>query len=379
MPSTADFSWRSIARVIGDHLSWKRPSDDEAWRYNVVQRLTYLLVIFLLFPAMIWTGLAMSPAIMSVFPLLVTVLGGHQSARTLHFIVANLLLLFLIVHVTLLFLIGFASHVRAMISGYRRPTDRAVVSKIFTRRKVLTGGIVTAAGATGVGAAINIASRYGLIPPDHQGIFGVGETLTYASQRLLMSQQSLAREFSRSDISRFVSVNGFPPEDDTYQELLANNFIDWRLSIDGLVARPRSFSLQEVQRLPAHNQITLHICEEGWSFIAEWTGVRLSYVLELVGIRPEARYVVFTPYDGYWSSLDMEDALHDQTFLAYGMNGRDLPTSHGAPLRLRVARQLGYVSIKYLSQITVTDSLDDFGQGFGSRAVERGYSWYAGI
>jgi len=99
----------------------------------------------------------------------------------------------------------------------------------------------------------------------------------------------------------------------------------------------------------------------------------------LVGISPMAKFVVFTPYDGWWSSLDMTDALHDQTFLAYGMNGRTLPKDHGAPLRLRVARQLGYVSIKYLSEITITDSLDNIGQGLGSAALDWGYSWYAGI
>jgi len=253
------------------------------------------------------------------------------------------------------------------------------MSNPITRRKLIATGIATAAGASGIGAVIHLAGRYGLIPPDHGGIYGVGETLTYATQRLLTSGHSLAREFSRSDISKVAPINGEPPEDETYQRLLADGFADWRLFIDGLVARPTSFSLEELQRLPAHDQVTLHVCEEGWSFIAEWTGVRLAYVLDLVGITPDARYVVFTPFDGWWGSLDMQDALHDQTFLAYGMNGQSLPTRHGAPIRLRVARQLGYVSIKYLSRITVTDSLDNFGQGLGSAAPERGYSWYAGI
>jgi DMSO/TMAO reductase YedYZ molybdopterin-dependent catalytic subunit len=145
------------------------------------------------------------------------------------------------------------------------------------------------------------------------------------------------------------------------------------------VARPAAFSLAELQRMPSVSQITLHVCEEGWSFIAEWTGLRLSYLLDLVGISPMARYVVFMPYDDWWGSLDMVDALHPQTLLAYGMNGSGLPTDHGAPLRLRVERQLGYVSIKYLSRIIVTDSLESFGQGLGSAAPEIGYAWYAGI
>jgi DMSO/TMAO reductase YedYZ molybdopterin-dependent catalytic subunit len=253
------------------------------------------------------------------------------------------------------------------------------MSRLITRRQWIRGGLSTVAGATGIGGALYLGGRHGLIPPDHQGLFGVGETLTYAAQRLLVSQQALAREFDPSEISRVPEVNGPPPLEDAYLRLLANDFSDWRLRVDGLVARPGSFSLQDIQRMPAHDQITLHVCEEGWSFIAQWTGVRLSYLLDLVGISPRARYVVFRPYDGWWGSLDMADALHDQTFLAYGMNGRDLPTDHGAPLRLRVARQLGYASIKYLAGITVTDSLDDFGLGLGSAAPEIGYSWYGGI
>jgi len=253
------------------------------------------------------------------------------------------------------------------------------MSRLITRRGLLTTGLSALGGAAGIGGSLYAASRNGLIPPDHQGIFGIGETLTYASQRLLVSKQALAREFDRSDISAAPQINGTAPESDVYQQLLSNDFSDWRLGVDGMVARPGSFSLDEMMRLPSHDQITLHICEEGWSFVAEWTGVRLSYLLDLVGISPMARFVVFMPYDGWWGSLDMTDALHDQTLLAYGMNGRILPTDHGAPLRLRVARQLGYVSIKYLAGITVTDSLDAIGLRLGSAAPDWGYSWYAGI
>ncbi len=119
LPRTSELSWRRISSVIWDHLRWRRPQGDESWSYNIVQRLTYLIVIFVLFPGMVWTGLAMSPAITSVFPSMVTVLGGHQSARTLHFVISNFLLLFFVVHLAMLFLVGFTSHVRAMITGYR--------------------------------------------------------------------------------------------------------------------------------------------------------------------------------------------------------------------------------------------------------------------
>jgi DMSO/TMAO reductase YedYZ molybdopterin-dependent catalytic subunit len=232
---------------------------------------------------------------------------------------------------------------------------------------------------SGLGVAARLADRYGLIPPDHDGLYGAGETLTYAAQRVLMSYHSLAREFSRSEISKVVPVNGPPPETEAYQSLLAGGFTGWRLTVEGLVARPSSFSLAELKRFPSRTQITHQACEEGWSFIAEWTGVPLSSVLDWVGVRPQARYVVFYPFDQWWDSIDMPDAFHPQTLLAYGMNGEDLPAPHGAPVRLRVARQLGYKNIKYLSRIAVTDTLKNIGKGLGSSSPEIGYSWYAGI
>jgi DMSO/TMAO reductase YedYZ molybdopterin-dependent catalytic subunit len=253
------------------------------------------------------------------------------------------------------------------------------MSSPVSRRKLITGGIAAAAGVSGIAVAADIASRYGLIPPDSRSIWGVGETLTYATQHLLMSHHSMAREFNRSEVSKVVPVSGNPPETEPYQRLRAGGFADWRLAVGGLVARPYAFSLAELKRMPARSQITHQACEEGWSFIAEWTGVPLSYVLNLVGVSPKAKYVASFPYDEAWDSLDLADAFHPQTFLAYGLNGQDLPTHHGAPIRLRVARQLGYKSVKYLSHMTVTDNLKNIGTGKGSSELDYGYSWYAGI
>jgi DMSO/TMAO reductase YedYZ molybdopterin-dependent catalytic subunit len=250
-----------------------------------------------------------------------------------------------------------------------------------SRRKLLTTGLVTAGGASGLASASRLADRYGLMPPDHYGLYGVGKTLTYASQRILTTRHSMAREFNRSDISKICPVNGDPPEDETYHRLLAGGFKDWRLEIDGLVARPASFSLQDLKRFPARSHITHQACEEGWSFIAECTGVPLSYVLNLVGVRPQAKYVFFFSFGSKqkWGSLDMFDAWHPQTLLAYGMNGQELPLRHGAPVRVRVPRQLGFKSLKYLSRILVTDTVKGFGKGLGSSSPEHGFSWYGGI
>jgi DMSO/TMAO reductase YedYZ molybdopterin-dependent catalytic subunit len=248
-----------------------------------------------------------------------------------------------------------------------------------SRRKLITGGLVAGAGVLGLGAATRIAQRYGLVPPDHGGIYGVGETLTYASQRLL-TRHSLAREFSPSQISKPPLANEMPPLNDAYKRLQAGGFVDWRLSINGMVDRPTSFSLAQLKTYPTRKQITLLACEEGWSYIAEWIGVPLSHVLNVVGVHPQARYVVYYSIDpDWWESIDMADALHPQTFMAYGMNGDELPVGNGGPLRLRLPRQLGYKSVKFITQLTVTDSLKKFGKGLGSASPEAGYAWYAGI
>jgi DMSO/TMAO reductase YedYZ molybdopterin-dependent catalytic subunit len=249
----------------------------------------------------------------------------------------------------------------------------------FSRRKLITTGLAAAAGVTGLGVAARLAQKYGLVPPDHGGIYGLGETLTYASQRLLTSH-SLAREFSPSQISKPPLANEMAPPTDAFKRLQAGGFVDWRLSIDGMVDRPATFSLAELKSYPSRSQITMVQCEEGWSYIAEWIGVPLSHVLGFVGVHPQAKYVAYFSFQpDWWDSMDMADALHPQTFLTYGMNGGELPVGNGGPLRMRVPRQLGYKSVKFITRLTVTDNLKRFGKGLGSASPEAGYAWYAGI
>ena len=251
--------------------------------------------------------------------------------------------------------------------------------KDLSRRRLIKTGLAATAGVAGLGVAARLAQKYGLVPPDHGGILGPGETLTYAAQRLL-ARHSMAREFSRSQISERPLPNEIPPFGDAFKRHQAAGFVDWRLSVDGMVERPASFSLAQLKSYPSRNQITELACEEGWSYIAEWIGVPLSYVLDLVGARPEAKYVVYFSIDpDWWESMDMSDALHPQTFLTYGMNGEELPVLNGGPLRVRVPRQLGYKSVKFITRLTVTDNLKGFGKGLGSAAPEQGYAWYAGI
>jgi DMSO/TMAO reductase YedYZ molybdopterin-dependent catalytic subunit len=203
--------------------------------------------------------------------------------------------------------------------------------------------------------------------------------LTYASQRLL-TRHSFAREFPRSQISKPPFPNEIPPLNEAFKRLQGGGFADWQLSVNGMVARPASFSLAQLKSYPSRNQITMLQCEEGWSYIAEWIGVPLSQILQAVEVHPQARYVVYFSIDpDWWESIDMADALHPQTFLAYGMNGDELPVGNGGPLRLRLPRQLGYKSVKFITHLTVTDNLKKFGKGLGSASPEGGYAWYAGI
>jgi DMSO/TMAO reductase YedYZ molybdopterin-dependent catalytic subunit len=249
----------------------------------------------------------------------------------------------------------------------------------ISRRRFVSAAVAATVGASGVAVAASLAKRYGLVPPDSGGIYGPGETLTYAAQRLL-TRHSLAREFPRSMISQAPFANELAPFNDAFKRHQASGFADWRLSIDGMVARPASLSLSDLRRFPVRSQITEVVCEEGWSYVAEWIGTPLVEVLNTAGLLPQARYVVYFSIEpDWWESIDMADALHPQTFLTYAMNDGDLPVGFGGPLRLRVPRQLGYKSVKFITRLTVTDSLKHFGKGLGSAAPEGGYAWYAGI
>lgn len=249
----------------------------------------------------------------------------------------------------------------------------------ISRRKFVTAGIAVTAGASGLAVAAGLAKHYGLVPPDSGGIYGPGETLTYAAQRIL-ARHSLAREFPRSMISKTPFANELAPFNDAFKRHQASGFADWRLAVDGLVARPTLFSLSDIRSLPQRSQITEVVCEEGWSYVAEWIGTPLDEILKAAGILPQARYVVYFSIEpDWWESIDMNDALHPQTLMTYAMNDGDLPVGFGGPLRLRVPRQLGYKSVKFVTRLSVTDSIKSFGKGVGGANAESGYAWYAGI
>lgn len=255
---------------------------------------------------------------------------------------------------------------------------------MISRRRWLTMG---AAGAgTLLLSGCDALSR----SPNFRKLLGAGESLTEVVQRSLMFGRPMAREYRETDLSRIFKANGTKdPGTDAYNAMVANKFADWQLKIDGLVNTPQSLSIADLRALPSRTQITRHDCVEGWSAIGKWTGAQFGPLLKTVGLRPNARFAVFhcaDDLDGssdgsglYYESIDLVDAFHPQTILAYDMNDKPLEVAHGAPLRLRVERALGYKHAKYLMRIEFVERLDGFGRGKGGYWEDRGYEWYAGI
>jgi DMSO/TMAO reductase YedYZ molybdopterin-dependent catalytic subunit len=256
----------------------------------------------------------------------------------------------------------------------------------MTRKLITRRGLLTTAAMAAVGG-VSYAAYRSLIAPNALRILESAEYVTLKSQRLLLSGQPLAREFSPEDMSPSFKANGTTnPDNPAYNALVQDNFSNWRLTIDGLVANPVSLSLADLKRQPQRTQITRHDCVEGWSAIGKWTGVPLAHLLQNADT---ARFVFFHCADDYYEaadgsaryyeSIDLFDAFHPQTILAHTMNDNALSVAHGAPLRLRVERQLGYKHAKYVMRIEVTDRLDKIGKGKGGFWPDRGYEWYAGI
>ncbi len=252
------------------------------------------------------------------------------------------------------------------------------------RRRMLAG--VAASFAALPLAGCDLFSRN----PAFRKVLNSAESLTEYAQRLLLSRQSLAQEFGEADISPQFRANGSTdPSDPAYVNLAQSNFKDWRLEAGGLINNPLRLSLDDLRALPSRTQITRHDCVEGWSCIGKWTGVPLSTVLQRAGLRRDAKYIVFycadslddTPGESskYYESIDLADAFHPQTILAYDMNGAPLQVPYGAPLRLRVERQLGYKMAKYIMRIEAVASIRRIAGGRGGYWEDRGYEWYAGI
>jgi DMSO/TMAO reductase YedYZ molybdopterin-dependent catalytic subunit len=251
---------------------------------------------------------------------------------------------------------------------------------ILTRR-----GLIGAFGAGTGGLLLSGCDRIASAPAVKR-VLSLGEKATMTAQRLVMDRGALAPEFGHADLSPVFRTNGNTmPHSSDYAAHLATGFADWRLAVDGLVARPLSLSLAQMVALPRRTQITRHDCVEGWSAIGQWTGLPLGLLLREAGLRTSARYIIFHCADDsggtpYYESIDLIDAFHPQTILAWALNGERLAVGHGAPLRLRVERQLGYKQAKYVMRVEAVASLAGIGRGGGGYWEDAaGYQWYAGI
>jgi DMSO/TMAO reductase YedYZ molybdopterin-dependent catalytic subunit len=254
------------------------------------------------------------------------------------------------------------------------------MTRLVTRRG-LVGGL-----GLGAGALLSGCDRLGR-NEKFRNLLQTGEQGNYALQRLLQDRTALAEEFAPSQRSPIFRANGTRmPGGDDYARHLATNFADWRLGVDGAVAHRQAFSLDQIRHMPARSQITRHDCVEGWSAIAKWTGVPLKLLLDRAGVSPQARYIVFHCADPqsngtmYYESIDLVDAYHPQTMLAWAINDQLLPVQNGAPLRLRVERQLGYKQAKYVQRIEAVPTLaSTYGGKGGYWEDAAGYEWYAGV
>jgi DMSO/TMAO reductase YedYZ molybdopterin-dependent catalytic subunit len=250
---------------------------------------------------------------------------------------------------------------------------------LLTRRTLVTGG------ALGAGLLLSGCDKLAQQPGFRRILFS-GEKINMGLQRALMDRNALAPEFTAEQMSPVFRTNGNSnPNTADYNRHVAENFANWRLEVGGLVDRPLRLSLTDIGAFPQRAQITRHDCVEGWSAIGKWQGPMLGNVLKAAGVRSSARYIVFTCADlwsgkPYYESIDMVDAFHPQTILAWAMNDKRVSVGHGAPIRLRVERHLGYKNAKYVMRIDAVASLAGIGLGKGGYWEDHvNYDWYAGI
>lgn len=355
-------AWDTFLTYITLHI----PPESDFRPYDPLQQLTYAAIVFLLGPLLILTGAAMSPALEASFPWYPKLFGGKQAARSLHFLGMLAFVLFTIIHTVLVLLVHFQDNIRDIVLG----DDNGSVAQAITIAIIALLFV----------AAVYVWTTWYSLRHRRKMQHALGMVVDPTRSMLLQHLPS-RQHYQPSDITPYFWVNGRPPESEEFKRLAQNNFADWRLEIKGLVVSPFHLSLDDLRKLPRQSQITMHNCIQGWTGIAEWTGVPLTKILQLCGALPEAKYLVFTSYQlgkesyphgpreslerPFYEVLNMEQVTHPQTILAYEMNGRPLSLEHGAPLRLRAETQLGFKMVKYLRSIELVADYSKFGEGQG--------------
>lgn len=368
-------AFHAAATYLNGHL----PEAPPGHAYNALQQLAYFAVVFLLAPLQIATGAAMSPAIAARFPRYPRLFGGKQAARTLHFLGLCALALFVVGHTVMVLLHGIGNEFTRMVLA----SDPAHASQ-STALIVGIAGLLFVVAVNVLATAVSLRRR--------RTVQRVTGKLVDPLQHALTSALSSRQRYTRSDISPFHRVNGYPPPDSEYKRMAAQGFADYRLDVGGLVERPASLSLAELRALGQTSHVAMHNCIQGWTGFAEWGGVPLRALLEYVRPHPGTRYVVFYAFDDktitegegrfglFYGSLPIALARDPQTILALDMNGEPLPIEHGAPIRLRAETQLGFKMVKWIRAIEVVASYDAIGMGQGGwREDQQFYANEAGI
>jgi DMSO/TMAO reductase YedYZ molybdopterin-dependent catalytic subunit/thiosulfate reductase cytochrome b subunit len=344
-------AWEAFSTYVRFHFP---PEQDQ---YNALQQLTYFLVVFGLAPLQIATGLAMSPALGARLPALFRALGGRQAARSVHFVGLVLLVVFFVVHVTLVIAHGFGTGMARIVLGAADHSHSlAVLLGVSGIVAVVAVNVVATRAALANPAATKRRLELGIDP----------------LKRLLFHHVTSRQDHHR--VSPHARVNGRPPRNAAYLRSAAAGFSNWRLELDGLVEVPLRLSLAELRAMPRVTQSTLHVCIQGWTYFATWTGVPVSLLLDRARLKPAGRYLVFHTLDEKWERpgngyyyevIDLETACAPQVILAYEMNGAPLAIEHGAPLRLRVEHQLGYKMAKWVNRIEIVSDFRGIGRGQG--------------
>jgi thiosulfate reductase cytochrome b subunit len=350
-------AWALFVHYATFHLP---PEPNGFYQYNALQQLSYFAVIFILAPLSILTGPSMSPALVNRFSWYRKLPGNRQVGRSIHFLVLCAYLAFVVAHVTMVCITGFARNMNHIVVG----TDDVLWFGMYIG---LTGLVIL--------LLANVMANWAtwLFP---RAIQHVGNALVNPVLRLLLARHAPRAEYAPEDISPFLWPNGKLPTSNEWKALAANGFRDYRLKVYGRVGNPVELSLDELHALPRQSQVTLHHCIQGWSGIAQWAGVPMTELIKLVRPAPDARAVIFYSFgEGlgggqYYDSHTIENVAHHQTLLAYEMNFRPLGEVYGAPLRLRVENQLGFKMVKWITAIEFVQTYKHVRQGEGGYASD---------
>ncbi len=372
-------SWSIIPdsiRSVGTYLQFKIPAKIPGQPFEPAQKLTYFLVIFVLSPLQIATGAAMSPSVLARFPWYGKIFGGKQGARSLHFLGLCSFAAFIAIHVFMVIVHGLPHEfTNAVLAGHDNETLALWIGLAALLFIVFFNIAVT---MFSIRRPRTTQRALGLVVNP----FEAGISRTFTSRE----------HYTRDQISSFHRVNGYPPPSQEYNELASGGFEDYQLPIGGLVENPVTLSLAQLRDLGTSEQITKHQCIQGWSAVAEWEGVPIARILELVKPTAEAKHIVFYAWDdkgltegegryGYfYGSIPLYIATNPQSILAMEMNGVPLPVEHGAPIRVRLETQLGFKMVKWVKAIELVADTKDIGQGQGGwREDQQYYSNAAGI